>query len=111
MKQYKQSLDGNGRPVAGSGWSDFIDTMFLGITTAEHYHIPTAAKKVRLTGTTAFWVKMNGETAAIATTEVADGTGSFYVAAGVSVLIDVEGATVIGFISPAATIITIECFE
>lgn len=111
MKEYKQGMDGKGFPIPGCyGWSDSIYANVLGATTAEHIHVPTGAKKVRLTGTIAFWVKMAGETAAIPSDEVADGTGSMYIPAGVSVLVELDGAAVIGLIAGAACTVVMEFF-
>ena len=109
MKRLTAVLDPNGNPMNGINVSDFVDAMVLGITTAEVYTIPTGVKIVRLTGTTPFYVKF-GAAAAVPATEVADGSASILVLTEKTFSIP-AGATTIGFISPAASVVTIECFS
>lgn len=59
----------------------WVDNMYLGADSAESYTIPAGAGFAVITANQPFWARVGG-TASIPTTEVADGTGSFYVAAG-----------------------------
>ena len=109
MKRLTAVLDPNGNPMNGINVSDFVDAMVLGIATAESYTLPTTAKIVRLTGTTPFYVKFGG-TAAVPANEVADGSASILVLTEKTFSIP-PGVTAIGFISPAASVVTIESFS
>ena len=108
MKRLSAILDPNGAPLNGLNVSDFVDAMALGIASAEVYTLPTTAKYVLLTGTTPFYCKF-GAAGAIPATEVADGSASTLVLTSRLFAIP-AGCLTIGFISPAASIVTIECF-
>ena len=60
----------------------WVDTVVLGAGTAESYTVPANAGYAVITSALPFYGCISG-TAVVPTTEITDGTGSFYVAAGI----------------------------
>ena len=106
MKRATLLLDPNSNPLAGLNFPDHIDNMVLAADTAEDYTIPTGARIVNLTADADFWARPDA-TAAIPTTEVADGTGSVLNPG----MRSVAGVTKISFKSSVACKISIEVFS
>lgn len=90
--------------------SDYIDARVLATTTHESHTVPASAKYVRITTNLILYIKLGG-TAAIPAADVTDGSGSLMISAGDRVIVDLAGATAIGMIAPAATIVCLEFFE
>lgn len=86
----------------------WCDALFLGVNTAESYTVPDSASFCLITCTTPIWARV-GATAVIPTTEVADGTAPFYVAAGTQMKLD-SGST-LSCISAAASIVSIGVYR
>ena len=84
-----------------------INAMFLGVDTDETWTVPTDVTFIFLSGTTNFYARFDGSPAVVPTTEVTDGSAP----ALNPTSRHVGGITSISFISPAASIITIECFK
>ena len=87
--------------------AQYIDAMFLEVATAETWTIPTDCTYIFMNGTTNFYARFDGSAATVPSTEVADGTGAALNPSSRHM----DGSTTISFISPAACIITIECFK
>jgi len=60
----------------------WVDTVVLGSASAESYTVPAGAGYAVITSALPFYGCISG-TAVVPTTEITDGTGSFYVAAGI----------------------------
>lgn len=65
----------------------WVDAVVLGAATAESYTVPAGAGYALITCTAPVWACISG-TAVIPTTEVTDGTASFYLASGIQVKLD-----------------------
>ena len=65
----------------------WVDAVVLGAATAESYTVPAGAGYALITCTAPVWACISG-TAVIPTTEVTDGTASFYLSAGIQVRLD-----------------------
>jgi hypothetical protein len=86
----------------------WVDDMFLGVATVESYTVPADASFCIVTCTTPVWACISG-TAAVPTTEIADGSGSFYISAGTQMKFD--SGDVVSFISAAASIVSIGVYR
>lgn len=88
----------------------YVNAMVLGGAGAESYTVPTGSKFCVITSALPFYGCVTG-TAVVPTTEITDGTGSFYVASGMQCKL--EGGTTLSVIrgTAASTIITIAHYE
>ena len=88
----------------------WVDAVFLGAGTAESYTVPAAAGYALITCTLPVWACISG-TAVVPTTEITDGSGSFYLSAGIQCKLD-SGQTV-SFIrgTAANTIVSIGVYR
>jgi hypothetical protein len=84
----------------------YIDNMVLAAGVAETYTVPSGYKYAVLSGTSNFYIRVNAA-AAVPSTEVADGSGSFLNPS----CLDIRGATTISFISPVACVVSIALFK
>ena len=98
--------------VSGSAvpFPDWVDTVVLGAGTAESYVVPAGAKYVLITSALPFYGRTSG-TASVPTTETTDGTGSFYVAAGIQCKIGSGKTLSLIRGTAASTIITIGVYR
>lgn len=86
---------------------EYVDAMFLAASVNEDYTVPANANYLIFSANADFYVKKGG-TAAVPSTEVADGSGSEMNPVGYSV----EGGETLGFIAPAAdTVVTISVYS
>lgn len=81
----------------------WVDDMYLGADVAESYTIPSGAGFALISANQPFWARVGG-TASVPTTEVADGTGSFYVSSGMQCKLD-SGKTLSMIRVPSTTTI------
>lgn len=88
----------------------YVDAMVLGAGTAESYTAPVNAGFCIITADAPVYGKIGG-TAVIPTTEVADGSASFYIPAGVQFRL--EGSTALSLIRAggSSTIVTIAVYK
>lgn len=86
----------------------WVDVMALGASTAESYTVPASASFCIITCTTPVWARISG-TAAIPSTEIADGSGSFYVSSGTQMKLDSGGT--LSLISAAASLVSIGVYR
>lgn len=87
----------------------WVDAIVLGAGTAESYTVPASASFCLITCNAPVYGCISG-TAVIPTTEIADGTGSFYIAAGTQVKLD-SGSTLSLIRASAAAIVTIGVYR
>lgn len=64
------------------GFPTYVNAIVLGSGTAESYVVPAGSKFCLITSTLPWWGRIGGTAVAGNTTEVTDGTASFYVPAG-----------------------------
>lgn len=107
MKSLLQILDANRHPVIGLCPSDYVNAVVLVAGTAQTQAVPAGAKHVMFSSTADFYVNMVGATAA-----TVPGTA---VTAGTACVLNpqlraVDGATVIGIVSPSAAVVTMEYY-
>lgn len=108
MKPLISTLDANRYQMEGYSYSDSVYANVLAANTAEKVTVPTGAKFVHFSGTTPFYVLFGADpTAAIPSTEVADGSASVLNPG----LRKIDGAAKIGLIAPAACVVTMEFFS
>lgn len=88
----------------------WVDNMFLGSDSAESYAIPAGAGFAIITSNQPFWARVGG-TAAIPTTEITDGTGSFYIAAGMQCKLGSGKTLSMIRATAASTVITIGVYR
>lgn len=88
----------------------WVDAVVLGAGTAESYTVPSSSGFAILTATLPFYACISG-TAVVPTGEIVDGTGSFYVAAGMQCKLG--SGTTLSMIraTAASTIVTIGVFR
>lgn len=106
--------------LAGLIPSDEVDAMVLAMGGAESYAVPAGAHALLMTADGVFYAKPNG-TAAVPSTEVADGSGSILITEPTLWIVDNKdhaaqplggvAVSTIGFIAGAARIITIQVFS
>lgn len=82
----------------------YVNSMVLGAGTAESYTPPAWARFSVITSNGSFYARLGG-TAAIPTTEVADGTSSFLVQAGMQVCL--EGGAALSLIRAGSSSVVI----
>lgn len=98
--------DGNSANTMVRSAPFYIDAMVLAANVAETYTKPTGAKTCVFSANAPFYARPNA-TAAVPSTEVADGTGSELSPASWNV----GDVTTISFIAPTAAIITLSCYN
>ena len=92
---------------------EWVDVMYLEDGTADTYVVPAAAGFCVITANLPFWGRIvTGEDAAsVPTDEVADGTGSFYIAAGIQCKLGSGKSLSMIRGTAAATIVTIGVYR
>lgn len=88
----------------------WVDAVVLGAANAESYTVPASAGFALITATLPFYGCISG-TAVVPTTEITDGTGSFYVAAGIQCKLDSGQTLSMIRATAASTIITIGVYR
>jgi len=86
--------------------STYVNAVSLGVASAETTNVPDGAKFVRIKRTTDVFV--NFDAAAAVPSDVTNGTASILNPEGI---LNIDGVTYIGLISPAASIVTLEYFS
>ena len=84
----------------------WVDAIVLGSAAAESYTVPAGAGYALITANLPFYGCVSG-TAVVPTTEITNGTGSFYMAAGIQVKLDSGQTLSLIRATAASTIITI----
>jgi len=87
--------------------SSYVNSLSLGIATAESATIPTGAKYIRFKATTLAYADF--VTTAAVPADVTDGSAPMILPAGLATeVIPLSGVTAISLISPAASVVTME---
>lgn len=88
----------------------WVDVVYLDDANAKSYTVPSTAKYALLSSDGNFWVRV-GDTAAVPTTDVTDGTGSFRI--GSTAQARVEAGSTVSMIREDAstTIVSIGVFD
>lgn len=111
LRGYKQVKDANRETVAFSTSSGgYVDARVLAANTAESHTVPTGANYVLVTVTGNTWVNVGG-TAAVASADVTNGTGSVLVVNTLPRMFALNGATAVGVIAPAIQTVCLEFFS
>lgn len=84
----------------------WVDAIVLGTAAAESYTVPAGAGYALVTSTLPFYGCISG-TAVVPVTEISDGTGSFYMAAGIQAKLDSGQTLSLIRATAASTIVTI----
>jgi len=88
----------------------WVDAMVLGAGTAESYTVPASAGFAIITANLPFYACVSG-TAVVPTTEITDGTGSFYIAAGMQCKLGSGKTLSMIRATAASTVITIGVYR
>lgn len=92
---------------------EWVDVVYLGSGSAETYSVPQSAGFCIITSNLPFWARIvtGVDTAAAPSDNVSDGTGSFYIAAGIQCKLGSGKSLSMIRATAAATVITIGVYR